>query len=540
MYKKFNPNDNFNDIDYVIVGSGIGGLTAAVFLAKDGKKVLVLERHFVPGGFTHTFKRKNGFVWDVGVHYVGNMDKEESHLRQIFDYLTDNQLDWKSMGEIYDEFHIGKDKYVFKAGKENLRKQLYDYFPDDKAAIDKYFKLIEKAIKYGGLYFVDKVFPPFLQHTVGKIFRMLFKPYYKRTTYDVLKTITDNEKLISVLCAQCGNYGLPPKKSSFGAHAFVINHFLEGGYYPVGGADQIYKTMLDVLQKNGGRVYVKAEVQDIVVEKGEVKGVNVSGTFIPCKHVISNAGAKNTFTKLLNASIGQKWASKLGEVKPSTCHLCLYIGLDKSDEALGLPKNNVWFYSDYNYQDLIELSMKDPNHQLEFAYISFPSAKDPNWSLNKEGTSTIQAIGVANYEWFREYENEPWMNRSDIYEEMKERFKEKMLAKLYELYPQIKGHVKVTEVSSPISTKHFMNYEEGEIYGLEHSPERFGLSSLRPVTPIKGLYLVGQDVVTVGVAGAMASGLLLSISLLKFGISKHFRKMREMAEEKKTKEMKKK
>src|SRR3954470_16782639 len=100
MYQRFAPAEKFTPLDYIIVGSGIGGLTAGALLSKAGKKVLILERHYVPGGFSHTFKRKDGFVWDVGVHYVGNMNSD-SFLRKIFNYLTGNKLNWENMGDVY-------------------------------------------------------------------------------------------------------------------------------------------------------------------------------------------------------------------------------------------------------------------------------------------------------------------------------------------------------------------------------------------------------------------------------------------------------
>jgi all-trans-retinol 13,14-reductase len=115
------------------------------------------------------------------------------------------------------------------------------------------------------------------------------------------------------------------------------------------------------------------------------------------------------------------------------------------------------------------------------------------------------------------------MKRGEDYEAIKSKFKSIMLEKLYQMIPQIEGHVVHAEVSSPLSTRHFTNYSQGEIYGLEHTPARFKLKSLRPKSSIHGLYLAGQDIVTVGVGGALASGLLCATQILKFGMAKQFR-----------------
>ena len=131
LYKRFSDETDFSNIDHIIIGSGIGGLTVATWLAKAGKKVIVLERHYVPGGFTHSFKRKNGFHWDVGVHYVGNVG-EEGTLRQFFDFLSGNKLDWTSMGEVYDVVHIEDDVYEFKNNRKP--KLLYSELGETKIA----------------------------------------------------------------------------------------------------------------------------------------------------------------------------------------------------------------------------------------------------------------------------------------------------------------------------------------------------------------------------------------------------------------------
>ena len=102
-----------DDWDVIVIGSGIGGLTTAAFLARaENKRVLLLERHYTAGGFTHTFRRP-GFEWDVGVHYIGGVNRDGSHLRKIFDYITDGELKWADMGEVYDRIVIGDREYEF-------------------------------------------------------------------------------------------------------------------------------------------------------------------------------------------------------------------------------------------------------------------------------------------------------------------------------------------------------------------------------------------------------------------------------------------
>src|SRR5210317_349002 len=106
-YKK-NPLQQ-EKFDTIIIGSGMGGLATAAILAKEGQKVLVLERHYTPGGFTHVFKRK-GYEWDVGIHYIGEMQRETSLLKKLFDYITNGELKWADMGDIYDRVIIGDQK----------------------------------------------------------------------------------------------------------------------------------------------------------------------------------------------------------------------------------------------------------------------------------------------------------------------------------------------------------------------------------------------------------------------------------------------
>jgi len=120
--------------DAIVIGSGIGGLAAAAILAKRGKKrVLVLERHYTAGGYTHSFTRR-GYEWDVGVHYIGMVGRGQA-LRRAYDWLTDGRLEWAAMPDVYDRIYLGDRAYDYVTGWRRFVSKMKSYFPGEEAAI---------------------------------------------------------------------------------------------------------------------------------------------------------------------------------------------------------------------------------------------------------------------------------------------------------------------------------------------------------------------------------------------------------------------
>jgi len=392
--------------DAIVIGSGIGGLSTAVLLAKSGKKVLVLEQHYEPGGFSHTFKRKN-FVWDVGVHYVGQVNIKGALLKKAFDYISDGKLKWTDMGDVYDQAIIDGDIYNFRSGYKNQLNQLIEYFPLEEEGIRAYFKLVKKISGSSIMFFSERTMPGWLSKTVGHFLRKGFYKYSDRTTYDVIREFTSDKKLIAVLCAQCGNYGLPPKQSSFPIHAMIIDHFLEGGNYPVGGASSINGTFIEALEASNGQLAIKAPVKNIIIQKNKAVGVEMqNGDKLFAKKIISNAGAHNTFNRLIaeNDQSGDE-SSHVNSIAPSISHVCLYIGLGESDEALKLPRHNIWCYENYDIDADFDKHHLDSHSRSPVVYISFPSAKDPSWKSSHAGTAAIQVVGSFPFIGMKEWEN---------------------------------------------------------------------------------------------------------------------------------------
>ncbi len=502
--------------DTIIIGSGMGGLATGAILAKQGQKVLILERHYTAGGFTHIFKRK-GYEWDVGIHYIGEVQRPNSLMKKLFDYVTGGQLKWADMGAVYDRIIVGEKSYDFVKGVTNFKKKLIGYFPEEERAINDYIKLVFTAVKSSKNYYIGKALPSFLDKILGSFMR---KPFYKwsdKTTYDVLNSLTNNEALIKVLCGQYGDYGLPPKQSSFAMHASVVRHYLDGGSFPVGGSSQIAKTIDKVIEAAGGTILINAEVGQVIVENNKAKGVRMAdGKSFFAKNIVSNTGIMITYNKLLPQDIVDKYCLKaqLQKVKRSVAHVSLYIGLEESPEALNLPKTNHWIYPEKGDHDTcVNRYLEDIDNEFPMVYISFPSAKDPDWPKRYPNKSTIDIITLMPYEVFKPWVGSRWKKRGSTYEALKEKITQRLLKKLYEQIPQVKGKVAYYELSTPLTTQHFVNYTEGEIYGLDHSPSRFRQKFLQPRTPIKNFYLTGQDIVTAGVGGALFSGVLTSTAI---------------------------
>jgi len=504
--------------DAIVIGSGIGGLsTAALLSAYGGKRVLVLERHYVPGGYTHVFHR-HGYEWDVGLHYIGEVQNEDSTLRRAFDKITDGRLEWAAMPDVYDRAVIGNRTYDFVSGVERFRARMKAYFPDDSAAIDGYIAAVQAAHKAIDPYFMEKAIPAPIAYLIGGFLRAPFLRWANRTTADVLRGLTQNKELIGVLAAQWGDYGLPPQQSSFGVHAIVANHYFEGASYPVGGASRIAETVAPVIERAGGKIVVNAEVCEILVQGKRTVGVRMAdGREIRAGAIISDAGAPGTFEGLLRES--PRWLEKvranLCRVGPSTAHLCLYVGVKESAANLGISGTNLWIHPTPDHDANTERIKTDPNAPFSSLYISFPSAKDPDFERRHPDRCTVEVVTLIPYNWFERWQETRLKRRGEEYEALKLELAARLQRELEYRVPALAGKIDYAELSTPLSTRHFMNHRRGETYGLAATPERFRLRCLTPRTPIRNLYLTGQDVVTLGVAGALLGGVVTASAVLR-------------------------
>ena len=514
---------NSNQFDAIVIGSGLGGLTVAAILSKlNHKKVLILEQHYVVGGYTHEFARDSKFKWDVGLHYVGNMGKGDLG-RKIFDYLTNGKLKWNKMPDPFEKFVYPDFTFEQSCQPTKFKAQLIEIFPQQQREIARYFEDINTVAKMGTI-------PQLLRRAIA-FFHPRLRNIEKLTTQEYLDRNFQDPKLKALLASQWGTYGLPPAQSSFLIHAAVVFHFLTGGYYPVGGASSIATNILPLIEKNGGKVLTQKQVREIIVENGIAKGVKVQKAHQPhaaieeyyAPLVISDAGAFNTYTKLIpkveNGEAEGDFPSSTRQIRKyqelvanyreeierfpkGHSALTMFLGFKESPAKLGFKGENHWIYHSYDHNQAFQKQSTAPDKSIDCCYISFASLKDET-----QTTHTAQILLFVDYEFFSQWQEQNWRHREQEYYQLKEAIAQNILNFVESHYPGFKDLIEYYELATPLTFAHFDASDRGAIYGIPYVPERMGKKWLRAKTPIKNLYLTGMDVFSLGIIGALLGGI---------------------------------
>jgi all-trans-retinol 13,14-reductase len=507
------------DYDAIVIGSGIGGLAFASFMAKLRKwRVLVLERHFKIGGFTHTFTRPGGWSWDVGLHYVGEMG-EGMMGRRLFDLVTDGRVKWNSLPDIYDIFLYPNLQLRVSKGEADFRSTLTHAFPNEGANIEQYFRDLRRATSWANRFIVAKAMPPLLAWMVGVVNRFT-ADLPLQTTQQYLERRFADQRLRALVTSQWADYGLPPGVSAFATHAVIASHYLNGAWYPDGGAGEIAKATGAVIRATGGELLPNHEVMRIVLEGGRAVGVEVnvskgkqgSREEFRAPVIVSDAGAWNTFSRMLPAS-ALPFRDQLKSPPEGFEVVELFLGLRRDPREMGFRGENHWMFESFNHDEMYARRNELRDARAPMAYLSFPSLKD-----RRARRHTAEIIAPLSYASLEAHRHEPWRRRSAEYESAKDRITKALLELVERHHPGFGDLVEYSELATPLTFEHFTAAPSGTIYGYPATLERYGRAWLGPRTPIQNLYLTGSDAALLGIMGALMGAVVTASCVLgRFG-----------------------
>lgn len=491
--------------DTVIIGTGMGGLTAARLLQEmRGDRVLLLERHTVAGGMTHEFTRRTElgeFAFSTGLHYLGD-EEGPTAPRTLISFLTGGTMQWARMPDAYDVYHTPSGQFRVPSSFEELSKRLETRFPKAKHAIRRYYRTdLPRAAKQLIRLNVVNSLPPFLRKRLFPI-AVRFSKLALSSTAAVINARFNDSELKSILAFQWGDYGRSPQHTAFGIHARIVSHYAHGAVYPIGGSMRIARKATDMIERSGGEVRVGQEVRSIIVENGRAKGVEVrdlaTGTDyrVRAKNVVSSAGAKNTYDRLLKGAAANAASREINQLGSTISAVVLFVGFKKSPRDLGFDGANYWTFTDGDHE---AAAIAPPGNGP--LYFSFASLKNP-----AARSHVAEIVSLCDLSHFEKWSSLQPPHDDPEYQVFKDLITNRMLTRADELFPGFREATAYTELATPLTFRTYQNSMDGAFYGLPASPERLLSPYATPRTPIKNLYLAGQDALVPGIIGAAAGG----------------------------------
>jgi phytoene dehydrogenase-like protein len=462
------------------------------------------------GGSLAPFER-DGFTFDVGLNYVGQCRPGQL----MYEQLAALGLDASALfSEIEPD---GFDIYRFPdfevrncAGLERFRERLRALFPAEDAGLNAVFEtlscvrellMLAARPQRVGLHASD------LKPLRG--LPLLWR-LSRRTWGDYLQQHLGDERARAALSAMCGDWGLPPGRAAAMAALVVIADYSDGAFFPKGGGGALLEALVNAARAQGATLRTGAAARRIRVSHGCVTGVELEdGEALEADVVVSDVDPTVTLGHLVGSEhLHARLRGRVARTEPSTGMAILYLGLRRNLRQHGMSAANLWSYPSTDLDGLFApLGRGELPPRLPL-FLSSNSLKDTTGRLAPPGCSTLEVMTFVPEAMFSQWAALPPQARGESYHACKEALADRMLREVEERFPGLVGDVAVREVATPLNWMDSLRAPHGGPYGPAMTPVQAGRFRFRTRTPVQGLFLAGQGVISMGVSPVLLSGRL--------------------------------
>ncbi len=469
--------------DVVIIGAGLGGLTAGLKLAREGKKVAIVEQHFIPGGCATTFKRK-GYTVEVGLHELDGLYEGDNKVKIFKEFGVFDGVNIIDVPEFY-RYRRGEFDFVLPDNVAEAKAALIDAFPLEAKAVNKFFEVIVPL--RNELSSVPQV-------TLNVIFKLPLIPfkfpnllkYRNYTVSDFLDSITDNEELKMLLAANTNYYHDDPATLSFLYFtAGQGSYFQGGGHYIQGGSQKLSDYLADEIKNHGGEIFYRTLATKITEESGAVTGIIAENTkskeelLFEAPVVIANNAIPNLIDMHSSKESALKEKQQAQKFEASCSITTLYLGFTKPPSEFGC-KHYSTFIAAENVQSLADVtdSLHGPFAERGYVFVDYSQIDS---QLAPEGKA-LGAICVIDY-------MSEWKDLTpEEYKAKKQEVADTLIERLNQEYPGIKDVIEYSEVGSPKTIERYTLNPEGTPYGFAQTPHQAIANRIKQRGVLKGFY----------------------------------------------------
>ena len=450
--------------DVVIVGAGIGGLTTGLLLAKEGLKVLLVEQHYMAGGYCSTFRRK-GFTFDAATHFyplLGNTSSITGRLLRDLGVETE----WVKMDPV-DHFHFPDGTHFrVPADFDTYIREVKAMFPDEAPSVDEFFKLVRSTYMLGLLEYFRGVATEKLD------------PYRHLTLREILERYFRSPKLKLLLSADVGHWGSPPSRTSFVFDSMLRLSYFLGNYYPVGGSQVFADDLARRFTELGGEILMSSHVERIVVRHGRAVGIELLVGPVRKQYlirvdagaVVSNADLVQTQERLLGPEVvPPEEVSTTRSLRASHPCFLTHIGL-KGVSTEELQRNDGYHWDSWDSDRVATSAFK----------IFVPTLHEPRMAPPGGHIIIVQKLTAVDY------------SLVDDWTQHKLGVERHILSNLERIMPGLSQKmVTVCSASASTSYRYTLNFN-GSMLGWEMSPDQLGERRPGLTSGIRDLYYVGH------------------------------------------------
>lgn len=468
----------------IVIGGGLGGLTAGATLSRLGKKVLVLEQHYIPGGCATNFKRKD-FIMEVGLHEMNGLHDKDMKIK-VFDLLEVNKF--IQFVHVPELFHIVSEQaeFTFPHGSSIAQKALIEKFPHEAKGIQFFFKLMNDLLDEVTRMPQERWKVMMIYPLIPLLFPTVFKSI-KLSCGDWLDKHIRDEQLKLLLTTNVLYYGDDPYNLSLLYFAVAQAGYIRGGgHYIKGGSQKLSDYLTHCIESRGGQVILGKKVEKILVDNGQANGVEYRDAFndttepvsIHADAVVVNA-AIPLAVKMLPEAYRFPLENKIKNLEESCSLISIYMGFDIDLKQFGV-KHYSTFVQGEGVNSLKDIKTNNRGDWSKKCFV-FVDYSQIDSGLAPSGKS-FGVICAADY-------LSGWQGLDDsAYKARKEDIAQLFFERLEKHYPGIVKHIKYYEVATARTIQRYTHNPNGTPYGYAQSPSQSGLARIAAKSPVKNMY----------------------------------------------------